>query len=89
MLRRRRWQLRRGKLDVVYVLALRRAELHVIQPERSNGRAGFPYPAFPVFQACGSREANQRIRGGHFQEPMVGMRTLTRRSARPFPHDIW
>jgi len=29
MLRRRRWQLRRGKLDVVYVLALRRVELHV------------------------------------------------------------
>ncbi|PYJ10876.1 MAG: hypothetical protein DMF06_04810 [Verrucomicrobia bacterium] len=29
MLRGRRWQLRRGKLDVVYVLALRRVELHV------------------------------------------------------------
>jgi hypothetical protein len=29
MLRRRRWQLRRIKLDVVHVLALRRVELHV------------------------------------------------------------
>jgi hypothetical protein len=60
MLRRRRWQLRRIKLDVVHVLALRRVELHVSLMAHRKRRISISCASIPRSEFHRERRAGAR-----------------------------